>query len=111
MACGEGPYGFSFELRRTAPLAARGFVAARTGNGMAAAAAPAPRSCAKARRERAGIFGLRMNLCRPLYRRHVRRQKAEGRRQRAEGRGQKWVACAGSLSVEVRAPAFPLASL
>src|SRR5260221_6453578 len=95
MACGEGPYGFSFELRRTAPLAARGFVAARTGNGMAAAAAPAPRSCAKARRERAVIFGLRMNLCRPLYRRLGRRQRAEGRgqKERAEGRRQRAEVC------------------
>src|SRR5436309_7147531 len=71
-AAGEGPYGFSFELRRTtspaavatragaaaAALAARrraGAVSARTGArppGRAVAAAPKPRSWANRRRER-----------------------------------------------------------
>src|SRR5258708_29196162 len=92
MACGEGPYGFSFELRRTAPLAARGFVAARTGDGSAAAAAPARRSCAKARRDRAVIFGPPVEFVPstiPKGMSEGRRQRAEGRRQKAEGRRQK----------------------
>src|SRR5947207_1209528 len=51
MAAGEGPYGFSFALRRTS-VGFIGGTAKRRGTGRAAAAAPAPRICAKARRER-----------------------------------------------------------
>src|SRR4029434_8071995 len=72
-ALGEGPYGFSFELKRTTAVAApcdgesAATVLARESAGLpTAAAALAPNNCANLRREMV-IYGPRAPGTRPLF--------------------------------------------
>ena len=58
-AFADGPYGFSFELKRTIEVAALRLTGSRAklaAGRVTAAAAPAPRSCANRRREMEIVF-------------------------------------------------------